>query len=54
MDLDASKKAQLIVFIYTLLNKRQRSFPVGYIAHMVYRGVSGIYVFTGNEWNRIG
>jgi len=54
MDLDASKKAQLIVFLYTLLNKPQPSFPAGYIAHMVYKGIPGTYVYMNDSWRKIG
>jgi len=54
MDLDASRKAQLIVFLHTLLGKPQPTFPVGYIAHMVLNGVSGTYVYVASGWKRVG
>lgn len=50
MDLDASRKAQFIVFMCTLLRLPMPSFPTGYVAHMSLNGITGTYVFVANEW----
>jgi hypothetical protein len=49
---DASRKAQLIVFMYTLLGKKQPTFPQGYTAFMVYEGIQGTYVYD-RGWQRL-
>jgi len=53
MDLDASRKAQLVVFMCKLLNIKEPKFPPGCIAHMVYNGKPGTYVYTSHGWMRL-
>lgn len=54
MDLDASKKAQLIVFMRKLLLMPEQTFPAGYVATMQYNGYHGTFVYITSGWKRIG
>jgi hypothetical protein len=54
MNLDASRKAQLIVFMCMLLRLRMPAFPAGYVAFMTINGITGTYIYAGNNWRYVG
>lgn len=55
MDLDASRKAQLIIFMRKLLHMPEAKFPPGYVATMVYKDRGyGTYVYMPYGWKRVG
>lgn len=50
---DTSAKVKLVLMMCDLLGIEHPSFPNGTVAHMFYRGTTGIWVYDGHEWREL-